>query len=267
MGVLRLGIGMESIEFITENPRMLKFFGKADLGVVQQQNGVVSSYAGEPLTIVGDNSQVSIGVNTVRPSPAVHVTQQAVRIHNVQRFQVVEPVSGKAVFSTTHPSFGVPRGVQNLQVQRAQTARVVSPTFSDLSVRADSTIRVKGNEGVSMEGRTIEWNADKDIFLRSLNGSLVLDGGSGGIFVEVNNLPLAGPVDHAKDRGQYKLCVCSNAIRSSEQLLYRTGPTNDTRTTLPEGYLFRVPVPLDNMRRSARHRITCASFRNPCMSM
>lgn len=47
-------------------------------------------------------------------------------------------------------------------------------------------IRVKGNEGVTMSGRTLEWNADQDIFLRSLNGSLVLDGGVGGLFVEVS---------------------------------------------------------------------------------
>lgn len=37
---------------------MLKFFGMADLGMVQQQNGALSSYAGEPLSIVGDNSEV-----------------------------------------------------------------------------------------------------------------------------------------------------------------------------------------------------------------
>ncbi|XP_018016474.1 beta-sarcoglycan [Hyalella azteca] len=267
MGVLRLGIGMESIEFITSDERMLKFFGMADLGIIQQQNGAVSSYAGEPLSIVADNSQISVGLNTVRPSPAIHVTQQALRIHNVERFMVVEPQSGEVVFSTAHPSFGVPRGVKNLQVQRTQTSRFVSPTFSSLRVRADSTIRLKGSEGVSMEGRTIEWSADEDIFLRSLNGSLVLDGGSGGIFVEVNNLPLAGPVDHTKDRGQYKLCVCSKTSPAHVS----SGPVNlaanETRTTLAEGQLFRVPVPLDNMRRSARHRITCASFLNPCMQM
>ena len=78
--------------------------------------------------------------------------------------------------------------------------------------------------------------------MNTLNGSLVIDGGSG-LFVEVNTLPLAGGVDPSKDRGQYKLCVC-----------------------LPKGQLYRVPVPNDNNQREAPHQITCASFTNPCMN-
>jgi len=37
---------------------MLKFFGMADLGIVQQQNGLLSSFSGEPLRLVGDSGQV-----------------------------------------------------------------------------------------------------------------------------------------------------------------------------------------------------------------
>lgn len=286
MGVLRLGAGMESIEFITGNNPMLKLFGLADLGLMQQHDGVLSTYANEPLTITGDNSQVSIGVNTIRPSPAVHVAQHSMHVVNVNKFQVVSPSGGQEVFSTERPSFGVPRGVHSLHVERAQTPRVVSPTHADLGVRADSTIRVKGNEGVTMSGRTLEWNADQDIFLRSLNGSLVLDGGAGGLFVEVNNLPLAGPVDHTRDRGQYKLCVCHKPRRPASRTRFgKTGTADSYRgslksgpsagdasepsssVSLAEGHLFRVPVPLDNARRSKVHQINCASFTNPCMMM
>uniref|UniRef100_A0A6A7G045 Beta-sarcoglycan n=2 Tax=Hirondellea gigas TaxID=1518452 RepID=A0A6A7G045_9CRUS len=285
MGVLRLGIGMESIEFITEPQPMLKLFGLADLGLVQQKDGILTTYAGESLSITGDNSQVSIGVNTVRPSPALHISQHSVRVVNVNKFQVLEPETGRTVFSTDHPSFAVPRGVKNLHVQRTQTPRIVSPTYADLAIRADSTIRVKGNEGVSMSGRTLEWNADQDIYLRSFNGSLILDGGSGGIFVEVNNLPLAGQeVDHSWDRGQYKLCVCHKSVSSGKGGDFSSrdgsdfsntgggrGSANTAReippNTLEEGRLFRVPVPLDNMRRSKQHQINCASFTNPCMTM
>lgn len=39
---------------------MLKLFGLADLGLVQQRDGVLSTYANEPLSITGDNSQVSV---------------------------------------------------------------------------------------------------------------------------------------------------------------------------------------------------------------
>lgn len=33
-------------------------------------------------------SQISVGVNTNRPSPALHVTQQSIQFNNVNRFQV-----------------------------------------------------------------------------------------------------------------------------------------------------------------------------------
>ena len=120
-----------------------------------------------------------------------------------------------------------------------------------------------------MEGMTLAWNADQDIFLRSTNGSLVLDGGAGGIFVEVNNLPLAGPVDHSRDRGHYKLCVCHRPSAAPSHTL-GLGAADGARNpagTLAEGHLFRVPVPLDNIRRSKEHQINCASFANPCMMM
>lgn len=101
---------------------------------------------------------------------------------------------------------------------------------------------MKGNEGLYFEGKTIKWSADQDIYLKTLNGSVILDGGAG-IFVEVNTLPLAGPVDLENGgRGQYKLCIC-----------------------LPKGQLFRVPVPADNTERSPQNQINCSSFTNPCM--
>lgn len=101
-------------------------------------------------------------------------------------------------------------------------------------------IRLKGNEGLHLDGKKVTWSADQDIYLKTLNGSIILDGGAG-IFVEVNTLPLVGSTDKSQGRGQYKLCVC-----------------------LPKGQLFRVPVPADNNQRTPINRITCASFNSPC---
>ena len=99
---------------------------------------------------------------------------------------------------------------------------------------------MKGNEGMSFDGGKLTWSADQDIYMKSINGSILLEAGAG-IMVDVNNLPLAGPVDDTKDRGQYKLCMC-----------------------MPQGQLFRVPVPLHNNLIQSSNQINCASFTNPC---
>ena len=96
---------------------------------------------------------------------------------------------------------------------------------------------------MTLDGGKLIWSADQDIYMKSINGSILLDTGEG-IMVDVNALPLATTPDAEKDRGQYKLCVC-----------------------LPQGQLFRVPVPMDNNRRSPATQINCASFNNPCTRM
>lgn len=94
---------------------------------------------------------------------------------------------------------------------------------------------------MSFDAKKLTWSADQDIYLKSINGSILLDAGAG-YMVDVNTLPLAGDVDDENGRGQYKLCMCK-----------------------PQGQLFRVPVPVNNNKRTSA--INCASFTNPCTGM
>ncbi|XP_066942092.1 beta-sarcoglycan [Macrobrachium rosenbergii] len=239
MGVLRLGYGMESLEFLPESSAT-KFYGRADLGNVYKKDGLIYSYTDVPFSIQGDNSKVSLGLRTSAKPPVLEVGPESTEIKRVEHFQVTDPDSGTPIFSTDYPSFGLPQGIENLNVKKTQTARVASPTSSDLLIRSDSTIHLKGNEGMSFDGGKLTWSVDQDIFMKSLNGSIYLEAGAG-IMVDVNALPLAANVDVTKDRGQYKLCLC-----------------------MPQAQLFRVPVPVHNNRLEPAIQINCASFANPC---
>ncbi|XP_068226245.1 beta-sarcoglycan isoform X2 [Palaemon carinicauda] len=239
MGVLRLGHGMESLEFLPESSAT-KFYGRADLGNVYKKDGLLYSYTDAPFSIQGDDSKVSLELRTSSNPPVLEVGPEKIEIKKVERFQVTDPESGTPIFSTDYPSFGLPQGVNNLNVKKSQTARVASPTFSDLLIRSDSTIHLKGNEGMTFDGGKLTWSVDQDIFMKSLNGSIYLEAGAG-IMVDVTTLPLADNDDVTQDRGQYKLCLC-----------------------MPQAQLFRVPVPVHNNRLDPSIQINCASFDNPC---
>ncbi|CAN8012429.1 unnamed protein product [Ixodes pacificus] len=76
---------------------------------------------------------------------------------------------------------------------------------------------LKGNAGLDMEGQNVTLSAGHNLFLRSVNQSVTLDGRKG-IRLSVDKLPIStDPPSGAQF--QYKLCVC-----------------------MPSGRLFRVPV-------------------------
>lgn len=58
LNVLQIGYGMHSLEFIP-NGFLLKFLQKADLGHIVITDGIVGSFLGDDLTIVGHNQAVS----------------------------------------------------------------------------------------------------------------------------------------------------------------------------------------------------------------
>jgi len=52
-------------------------------------------------------------------------------------------------------------------------------------------MKLKGNEGINIRGRGIILGADQDLLLRSINGSIILDGVDG-ILLDVNSMPIIG---------------------------------------------------------------------------
>lgn len=144
---------------------------------------------------------------------------------NVESFEMLEPRMTPdrpkhSAFSTTFPNFGLPKGVQSLHIKKATANRITSKLDNPLILRSDKMIRIKGNEGVGARGRELLFRADQDLSLRSINGSIILDGAEG-IIVDVDGMAVAEKKEEAFNNRipQYKLCIC-----------------------MPSGQLFRIPV-------------------------
>ncbi|PSN34851.1 Beta-sarcoglycan [Blattella germanica] len=244
LGVLRLGQGMESLELVPEES-LIMFYGNTDLDRVYKRDGKLEGFYECPVEMTGDNNSVAIDLvdREGRPmEPKIHLDLNSTTITGIDSFDVRDPVTGRSVFSTGFPNFGLPRGVSKLDIKMAQTRRITSPVNSSLHFQSQSYARLRGTEGTRMEGREIVWSADQDIYLKSVNGSVILSGHEG-ISVNINKIPiLRGDADEGNSM-QYKVCVC-----------------------MPEGKLFRVPVPATgNNKHVGCHNVNLSPRTNPCM--
>ncbi|KAJ8880561.1 hypothetical protein PR048_017031 [Dryococelus australis] len=237
LGVLRLGQGMESLELIPEESTIM-FYGTTDLDRVYKRDGRLEGFGNSPVEVTGDNGSVLINVvgNTGRAEPRIAVGLNGTYLSNVKSFEVKDPITGHKYFSTGFPNFGLPHGVKHLDIKMAQTRHVRSPVSESLYVRADTYAYLRGNEGTHMDGKEIVWSADQDIYLKSVNGSVILSGKEG-ISVDVKNIPIA-KTSLNPGAAQYKVCVC-----------------------MPGGKLFRVPVPFGKRAQASCSRIAT----DPCI--
>lgn len=245
MTMLRIGWGMESIELL---PLMniVKLYGDVDLGKLYKDDGYFSSFQDSGLKVTGREGgsihiDVNFGVNATRRM--LTVDPAGVQVDNVNEFNVYDPEHHTPIFSTGFPNFGLPRGVKKLDVQQVRTSRITSPIEDDLTLRSETYTRLKGNEGIKMEGRTITWTADKDIFLKSVNGSLQLEA-KDGIYLDVKKLPMVKKnlyLDFNPHGGAYKLCVC-----------------------MPQGRIFKVFVADDVPSHNTCHNVNTSPEHHPC---
>lgn len=244
LGVLRLGQGMESLELLPEES-LVMFYGNTDLDRIYKEDGKLEGFDDSPVEITGDNSSVLISLvdNDGRNNPKISVGLNGTSISGVDSFEVRDPKSGQSVFSTGFPNFGLPRGVGHLNVKIAHTRRISSSVNSSLYFRSDTYARLKGNEGTRMEGREIVWSADQDIYLKSVNGSVILSGHEG-VSLDIKSIPIAPGGRRAGSTVtlHYKVCVC-----------------------MPGGKLFRVPVQDKENSYGACHYVDLSPTNNPCM--
>ncbi|XP_043247839.1 uncharacterized protein LOC122394779 [Colletes gigas] len=245
IAVLRISQGMEAMEVIPDE-NLVKFYGKTDLDRVCLQSGVCQSYGDEPMEISGDEAGVQIDVNGRRSYEEtlakVTVLPNGTTMSRVESFEIKDPRTGITYFTTNFPNFGLPAGVQKIDVKIAETYRITSPVNESLTVNSDDQISIHGAEGATMESKDIVWSADTDIFLKSANGSIVLDA-KDGVSIDVENIPVApmflqNPTSHE----QYKVCIC-----------------------MPQGKLFKVPVRTGTNSRSINcARVNRTPENDPC---
>lgn len=196
------------------------------------------------MEISGDEAGIRVDVKSrgrvheAHPHSKLGVLPNGTTMSQVESFEVKDPRTGAPYFTTDFPNFGLPSGVETIDVRIAETHRITSPVNESLAIKSDNEVSLHGAEGVRMESKDIVWSADLNIFLKSVNGSVVLDA-KDGVSIDVEDIPVAPMFlqTPTESQEQYKVCVC-----------------------MPQGKLFKVPV-----RPGASSRmVNCARVaRNP----
>lgn len=243
LAVLRLGQGLESMEFLPEH-NAIKFFGKTNLENVYKRDGLIESFSDTPMSITSENGSVLFNLQTrlSRSDTKLLMNSSGVFIRGVNSLELISVDSGEAAFSTASPEINIHEPINNLQAKQISTKRVTSPIDQDLVLRSESSAHLRGAEGTHMESKKLHWSADQDVYLRSINGSVILSGKEG-VYVDVRYLPIAMPLnrtDKLQGVGQFKVCVC-----------------------MPQGKLFRVAVP--NGQKTLCSHVNMTGDLNPCL--
>lgn len=242
LGVLRLGQGMQSLELISEQSAV-KFYGNADLGHIYKRDGRLESFADSPVEISSQGGGVlfNLTLRSGRPVNRLTLGKNGMSLSGFENFEV-KTKSNDVIFSTATPNLNAVKNASIMHTRMAEANRIVSPMNEKLKVESKN-VNLKGAEGTLMESREIIWSADQDIYLKSINGSLVLSGKEG-TFVDIRRIPVVEPSQNVNTyvSSQYKVCVC-----------------------MPQGKLFRVPVPNSVNARVYCNHINMSEKNNPCM--
>lgn len=239
LGVLRLGNGMESLELVPQEST-INFFGAVDLGSVYKHDGLLEGFEDDPIEIIGDNGSVFFNVPEKPTRPIrMRVDKNGTFLKNIEDFDVRDR-QGNGVLSLTVPHFRNLKNVSALTSKTVEANRISSPINSDLLINSNS-IHLKGAEGTGMEGSQISVAAHHNLVLRSENGSVVFEGRDG-IYLDSTKVKQSVTDYNGIGTAQYKVCVC-----------------------MPQGKLFKVPVPISADARVHCNQINMSQQHNPCM--
>ncbi|XP_028968064.1 beta-sarcoglycan [Galendromus occidentalis] len=197
-GVLRVGpSGMSGLEFLPDE-NLMWFLQRTDIQSIVAHRSKISSFKGQDLNIVGENSDVVLNAGA-----ELRVGPRATRVSRVEEMRVVSPKTGKTVFSTDFKNFKIPKGVPNLSVSEAHVKKIRSPFNESLLITSEKQVYLKGNAGVHIKSKNISVRAAQDIHLKSVHGKVVLDAKQIIFNIADMQSPEPGPP-------QYRLCVCGS---------------------------------------------------------
>lgn len=199
-GVLRVGpAGLSGLEFLPHE-QLVWFLHRTDLQSIVAHKSRITSFKGEAMNIVGENSDVVLNAGA-----ELRVGPRATRVSRVKEMRVISPTTGRTVFSTDFKGFTIPKGIPNLSVNEAHVRRIRSAVNDSLLITSGKQVYLKGNAGVDIRSRNVSIRAGQDVHLKSVNGRVVLDAKE-----TIFRLRDLRPVDAAQASSpQYRLCVCA----------------------------------------------------------
>ncbi|XP_031444439.1 beta-sarcoglycan [Phasianus colchicus] len=226
--VIRIGPnGCDSMEF--HESGLLRFKQVSDMGVIHPlYKSTVGGRRNEDLVITGNNQPIVFQQGTTKLS----VEKDKTSITSDIGMEFVDPRTQNTLFSTDYETheFHLPNGVKILNVQKASTERITSNATSDLNIKVDGRAIVRGNEGVFITGKTIEFRMGGNMELKAEN-SIILNGT---VMVSPSRLPSSSYGEQFNNGNwlRFKLCMCA------------------------DGTLFKVQV--------TGHNMGCQTSVNPC---
>ncbi|XP_023015875.1 sarcoglycan beta [Leptinotarsa decemlineata] len=237
IGVLKLGQGMQNIELVP-NAQSIKLFGDVNLDHIYKRDGKIEGYKNQPMEITSNDSPILLSlVKYSRGVTKVKVDPNEILFKSTNSFEVKDKEK-ETIFTVTNPIYKELTNANSLNSKYLHTNKIRSPTDSDLHIEGD-IVTLKGAEGSNVSGKEVFWSADQDIYLKSINGSIILMSQEG-IFVDLDRIPIA-KLNHNYVTSQFKVCVC-----------------------MPEGKLFRLPVANPNQRVFCDY-VNMAPQYNPCI--
>lgn len=219
LGVLKLGQGMRNMEIIY-NENVSNFYGDIDLDHLYNKDGTFLGFSDETVDISAVDSSVIL---TLQANPgdgkqtSLKMFKNYTFLRGISRF-LVKSANGVPIFTTTETVFESLEKAKGFITRQMETGQIRSGKDESLSIESDKMVNLKGTEGSKIEGREIVWSADEDIYLKTVNGCIILSGKEG-TYIDVNRIPVAQLRNNTVKSGQYKICVC-----------------------MPEGKLFRIPI-------------------------
>ncbi|XP_009333491.1 PREDICTED: beta-sarcoglycan [Pygoscelis adeliae] len=204
--VIRIGPnGCDSMEF--HESGLLRFKQVSDMGVIHPlYKSTVGGRRNEDLVITGNNQPIVFQQGTTKLS----VEKDKTSITSDIGMEFVDPRTQNTLFSTDYETheFHLPNGVKILNVQKASTERITSNATSDLNIKVDGRAIVRGNEGVFITGKTIEFRMGGNMELKAEN-SIILNGT---VMVSPSRLPSSSYGEQFNNGNwlRFKLCMCAD---------------------------------------------------------
>ncbi|KAI1305918.1 Beta-sarcoglycan [Halotydeus destructor] len=199
---LRLVPGSETITFSKDGN--VVFNGETNLNKIHLYQNKIKGV-----------SQLTGNIRLEAGNSYLNVNSKGIEIGSDEGFQVISPKTGKKIFPPDFNSLSLPSTLSSLSLPGgAQNVhKIRSPIDEDLNIASKDRVRIKGNEGVTIDGKQISLSSN-GMFLSSVNGSVVLDAARGVVFKFDPNDIYPKKMDSSVSGSlQYKLCICSKSGR------------------------------------------------------